>query len=134
MKLHLNKTSIQSITFFDFYYITGLTQQKKPRSKWYPEETITDADNTDDLALLSNRPAQAECLLHCLEEVTRSIYFYVNIDKTEFMHFDGAISPLNDNTLKSNHFPFIGSSIPSTESNVNIHINCYQKIIDHLKL
>ena len=39
----------------------------KKRSKRYPAKTITDADYTDDLALLANTPNQAETLLHSLE-------------------------------------------------------------------
>ena len=50
---------------------------KKPRSRIYPAETITDADYADDLALLANTPAQAESLLHNL-----CIGLYVNPDKT----------------------------------------------------
>ena len=34
----------------------------------YSAKTITDADNADDIALLANAPAQAEALLHSLEE------------------------------------------------------------------
>ena len=36
------------------------------RRRRYPSETITDADSSDDLALLANTPAQAESLLHIL--------------------------------------------------------------------
>ena len=39
----------------------------KAKSRWYPTETITDADYTDDLALLANTPAQAESRQHCLK-------------------------------------------------------------------
>ena len=34
--------------------------QKKPRSKWYLEETITDADYADHIALLANTLTEAE--------------------------------------------------------------------------
>ena len=37
---------------------------KKTRSRGYSAETMTDADNADDLALLTNTPAQVESLLH----------------------------------------------------------------------
>ena len=30
---------------------------KKAKNRWYPAETITDADNPDDLILLVNLPA-----------------------------------------------------------------------------
>ena len=39
----------------------------KKRSRRYPAKTITDADYTDDIALLTNTPNQAETLLHSLE-------------------------------------------------------------------
>ena len=48
----------------------GLTQ-KKTRSKRYPEETITDSDYQDDLALLTNTVTQAESLLHSLDQTVR---------------------------------------------------------------
>ena len=37
---------------------------KKKRARRYPAKTITDADYTDDIALLANTPNQAETLLH----------------------------------------------------------------------
>ena len=39
----------------------------KKRSRRYPAKTITDADYTDDIAILVNTPTQAETLLHSLE-------------------------------------------------------------------
>ena len=39
----------------------------KEKSRRYTAHTITDADYTNDIALLANTPAQAETLLHCLE-------------------------------------------------------------------
>ena len=39
----------------------------KKRSRRYPAQTITDADYTNDIALLANAAAQAEILLHILE-------------------------------------------------------------------
>ena len=41
---------------------------KNTKSRRYPTETIMDADNADDIALLLNTPTQAEFLLHCLEQ------------------------------------------------------------------
>ena len=40
---------------------------KKEKSRRYPEHTITDADYTDDIALLANTPSEAQTLLHSLE-------------------------------------------------------------------
>ena len=58
---------------------------------------ITDADYTDDIELLANKPAQAEPLLHSLEWGAGGIGLHVNADKTEFMCFNqrGNISTLN---------------------------------------
>ena len=41
---------------------------KNPRSRWYPTKTITDADYTDDQALLINARAQLESLLYNQEK------------------------------------------------------------------
>ena len=58
---------------------------KKAKSRWYPIETITDADYVDDLTFLANTPAEAESLEHSLEQAVIGIGLYVNSDKTEFM-------------------------------------------------
>ena len=51
------------------------------RNKWYSAETITDANDEDDLALLTNTFALAESLPHSLEQTAKSIGFFVNSDK-----------------------------------------------------
>ena len=48
---------------------------------------MTDADNADNLALLTNTPAQAESLLHSLEQAVIDIGLYVEANKTEYMCF-----------------------------------------------
>ena len=48
---------------------------------------MKNADNVDDLVLLTNKPAQAESLWYCLEQVAGSIDLYVNANKTKFMCF-----------------------------------------------
>ena len=65
---------------------------KKMKYKWYPAENITAADSVDDQVRLVNTPAQAESLLHSLEQSTKGIGLYMNSDKTDFMCFnqDGA--------------------------------------------
>ena len=60
----------------------------KERSKRYLAQTITDADFADDIALLSNAPAQAESLLHSLERAVAGIGLQVNADKKEYMCFN----------------------------------------------
>ena len=46
----------------------------KERSKRYPAQTITDADYARDIALLANTPAQAETLLHSLQQAAGGIH------------------------------------------------------------
>ena len=58
---------------------------KKAKSRRYLAETITDADYEDDLALLVNTSAQAEFLMHSLEQTAEDIGFHVNTNKTEYM-------------------------------------------------
>ena len=53
----------------------------KKRSRRYPAKTITDADYTDDIAILANTPHQAETLLHSLERAAAGLH--VNAHKTE---------------------------------------------------
>ena len=66
------------------------------RSRKYPAKTITDADYTDDIAILANTPNQAETLLHSLEQAAAGIGPHVNAHKTEYMCFNqtGDISTL----------------------------------------
>ena len=75
---------------------------EKEKSRRYPAQTITDADYADDIALLANIPAQAETLLHSLEQAAAGIGFHVNIDKMEYICFNqrGNISTLNSSSLK----------------------------------
>ena len=74
----------------------------KERSRRYPAQTITDANYTDDIALLANTPTQAESLLHCLEQAATGIGLYVNAHKTEYMCFTqrGDISAQKGRPLK----------------------------------
>ena len=45
-------------------------KKKKERNRWYPPETIIDADYADDLVLPANTFDQSECLL---KKAARSI-------------------------------------------------------------
>ena len=60
----------------------------KEKSRRYPAQTITDADNANDIALLANRPAQAESLVHSLERTAGGIGLHVNANKTKYMCFN----------------------------------------------
>ena len=83
-------------TFIDKMKDNGF-QLTKERSRRYPAHTITDADYADDIALLSNTPAQTETLLHSLERAAAGIGLHV-FYKTEYMCFNQRddISTLND--------------------------------------
>ena len=79
-----------------------------------------DTDYADDRAFLANIPAQAESLLHSLEQAVENM----NANKTEYMCFNWeAISTLNGGLLKLvGNFMYLGSSVSSTENDVNIHL------------
>ena len=51
--------------------------RKKTRSRRYSTQTITDADYTDDIALLANTPSQADSLLHSLAQAVDGNGFHV---------------------------------------------------------
>ena len=74
----------------------------KENGRQYPVETMTNADYTDNLVLLTNTPAQAESLLDSLEQPVGGIGLFMNANKIEFMSFeqDGATSILTGKTLK----------------------------------
>ena len=91
----------------------------------YTAETITNTDYADDQALLTNPPAQAESLLHSLEQAPEAIGLYMNANKTEHIYFKqkGAISTQRGKTLKSvDQFTYLESNILSIESDVNIYL------------
>ena len=95
----------------------------KERSRRYPAQTILDADYTDDIAFLTNSPAQAESLLYSLEWAAGGIGLHVNADKTEIMCFNqkGNISTLSGGLLKLvDKFTYLGSSVSSTETDINM--------------
>ena len=94
--MHLEETAIDKIKENGF-------KLTKERSRRYPAKTITDADYTDDIALLANAPAQAETLLHSLEQAAVGIGLHVNAHKMEYMCFNqtGDISTLNGSSETS---------------------------------
>ena len=63
-------------------------EQTKKRSRRYPAKTITDADYTDDIAILANTPNKAETLLHSLERAAVGIGLHVNVHKTEYICYN----------------------------------------------
>ena len=88
----------------------------RARSRRYFTWTISDLDYADDIALLTNTPAQAESLLHSLERAAGSIGLHVTADKTEFMCFNerGDTSALNGKYLKLvDKFTYLRSRVSS---------------------
>ena len=109
----------------------------KERNRRYPTQTITDADYADDIALLANTSAQAESLLQSLERTAAGIGLHVNADKTENMCFNqrGAISTLNGSSLKLvEKFTYQGSSVSSTETDINTRLAKAWTAIDRLSI
>ena len=104
------------------------------RSRRYPTKTITD---TDYIALLANAPAQPKTLLRCLERAAAGIDFHVNAHKTEYMCFNqtGDISILNSSPLKLvDKFTYLGSSVSSTETDINMWLAKAWKAINRLSV
>ena len=112
-------------------------QLTKRRSKRYPAKTITDADYADDLALLANTPNQAETLLHSLERAAAGIGLHVNANKTEYMCYNqtGNIATLDGASLKLvNKFTYLGSSVSSTEKDIDTRLTKAWTAIDRLSI
>ena len=104
----------------------------KKRSRRYPAKTITDADY---IAILANAPAQAKTLMHSLERAARGIGLHVNAHKTECMCLNqtGDISTLGGSPLKLvDKFIYLGSSVSSTEKDINTRLTKAWTAIDRL--
>ena len=109
----------------------------KKRSRSYPAKTITDADYTDDIAILANTPAKTETLLHSLERAAAGIGLHVNAHKTEYMcfHQTGDIYTLDSSSLKLvDKFPYLGSSVSSTEADIDTQLTKAWRAIDKLSV
>ena len=109
----------------------------KERGRRYPTKTITVADYADDIALLTNAPAQAKSLLHSLERAAAGIVLHVNAYKTEYISFNqtGDISTLNGSFLKLvDKFTYQGSSVSSTETDINTRLAKAWTAIDKLSV
>ena len=104
--------------------------------KYYPAQTITDADYADDIALLTNVPTETETLLHSLERAATGIH-RVNAHKTEYMCFNqrGDISTRNGSSLKLvDKFTYLGNSVSSTEIDFNTQLAKAWTPVDRLSV
>ena len=109
----------------------------KKRSRRYPAKTITDADYADDIAILPNTPNQAITLLHSLERAAAGIGLHVNAHKTQYMSYNqtGDISTLDGTSLELvDKFTFLGSSISSTEEDIDSRLKKAWTAIDMLSV
>ena len=109
----------------------------KKRSRRHPAKTIIDADYADDIALPANTPNQAETLLHSLERAATGIGLHANTHKTEYMCFNqtGDISTLDGTSLKLvNKFTYLGSSVSSTEKDIDTRLTKVWTAIDRLSM
>ena len=107
----------------------------KKRSRRYPTKTITYADYADDIAILANTPNQAETLLHCLERAAAGVGLYFNAHKTEYMCHNqtGDISTL-DGTPLVDKFSYLGSSVASTEKDIDTRLTKAWTAINRLSI
>ena len=113
--------SSNHIVMFTFRIILLRKKKKKEKSRRYPTKTITNANYTNDIALLVNTPDQAKTLLHSLEQVAAGIGLHVNAHKTEYMCYNqtGDISTQDRTSLKLvDKFTYLGS-VSSTEKDID---------------
>ena len=109
----------------------------KKRSRRYPAKTSTDADYANDIEILANTPTQAETLLYSLERASAGIGFHVNAHKTEYTYFNqtGDFSTLGGSSLKLvDKFTYLGSSVSSTEKDINMWVTKARTAIDRLSV
>ena len=112
------RTSIDKIKENDF-------ELTKKRSRRYHAKTITDADYTDDIAILANTPKQAETQLHSLEQAVAGIGLHANAHKTEYICVNqtGDISTLDGSSLKLvDKFTYLGTRVSSTEKDIDTRL------------
>ena len=122
----------------------------KEKSRRYPAHTITDVGyandiallaytttQADDIALLAYKTTQAETILHSLERAAAGTGLHVNGHKTEYMCSNqrSDISTLNGSSLKLvDKFTYLGSSVSSTEKDINTRLAKAWTAIDRLSV
>ena len=107
--------------------------QKNKRSRRYPAQTITDVDYTDDI-LLANTPTLAESLIHSLKQVAMASTWTLT-EQNRWALSRGDISTLNGDPLKLvDKFIYLGSSVSSTEIDINTRLAKAWTAIDRLSI
>ena len=95
------------------------------------------AHYADDIAILANIPNQAETLQHSLERAAAGIGLHANAHKTEYMRYNQTsdISTLDRTSLKlEDRFTYLGSSISSTEKDIDTRLTKAWTAIDKLSI
>ena len=118
----------------------GLT--RFPQKYGRPDNSTTYCSDTATqsiikIAILANTPAQAETLLHSLEQAAACIGLHVNAHKTEYICFNqtGDISTLDGSSLKLiDKFTYLGSSVSSTERDIDTRLTKAWTAIDKLSI
>ena len=88
-------------------------------------------------ALLANTSNHAETLLHSLAQAAAGIGLHVHSHKTEYMSFNqtGDISTLDGTSRKLvDKFTYLGSSVSSTEKDIDTRITKAWTAIDKLSI
>ena len=81
---------------------------------------------------MENTPNQAKTLLYSLERAAAGIGLHVNAHKTEYM---SDISTLEGTSLKLvDKFTYLGSSISSTEKDIDSQLTKKRTAIDRLSI
>ena len=105
---------------------------------WSLLKKITDADFANDIAILANTPNQVETLLHSLGQAAATgIGLHVNAHITVYMCYNqtGDISTLDGTSLKLvDKFTYLGSSISSTEKDIDTWLTKAWTTIDRLSI
>ena len=118
-------------------WIDKIRENHWQRNRRYPAKTITDADYTDDRAILANTPNQAETLQNSLEQAAAGIGLHVIAHKTEYMCLNqtGDISTLDGTSLKLvDKLTYLGSSVSSTEKGIDARLMKAWTAIDKLSI
>ena len=99
---------------------------KQRQSRRHPSTTLTDTDFADDIALLSDNIADAEHLLHRVEQAAKEVGLTINNQKTDYMmynHPQASLKDINGTTLKQvTNFQYLGSWVDSTKKDIDVRI------------
>ena len=99
----------------------------KARNWQYFTETIMDADYANDLALLTNEPAQTESLLHSLKQAAKNIDLYMN---QLYILYGKSLKLLKHFTCLGSNIPFFGKWCQPSGDGWYLFPKCLEKKLD----